>query len=106
MRIDQILLLKWFGYAFKQDRIIIHDSLEVTPTMRSLARLLTWLMVRVYRSFLFCCCSNVGEERGLFADGQVSVVQHGKIKITMVPLSIVLNLMNYSLPACQLVLVS
>ena len=31
--------MRWFGCVFKQDRIIIHDSREVTPTTRSLARL-------------------------------------------------------------------
>ena len=36
---DRIHLLRWFGCAFKQDRIIIHDSRKVTPTTRSLARL-------------------------------------------------------------------
>ena len=36
---DRIHLLRWFGCTFKQDRIIIHDSRKVTPTVRLLAQL-------------------------------------------------------------------
>ena len=36
---ERIHLVQWFGCTFKQDRYIIHDSREVTPTTQSLARL-------------------------------------------------------------------
>ena len=74
----RIHLVRWFGCAFQQD-CIIHDSRKVTPTTRSLAWL-AWLMVRVYRSFLFCSCSNVGEKRDLFADGKVEWYSMVKLK--------------------------
>ena len=83
MEIDRIHLVRWFGCTFKQDCIIIHDSREFTPTTRSLVQFaysLAWLVAHVYRSFLFICsCSNVGEERGLFSDGQVE--WYGMVKL-------------------------
>ena len=52
-----------------------------------------WLGLRhvLYHSFLFCLCSDIGEERGLFSDGHRRVVQQGKIIIMMVLLSTVLG---------------
>ena len=43
--------LRWIGSVFKLDSIINHGSYEVTPTMRSLAWLFSWLVARVILLF-------------------------------------------------------
>ena len=53
----------------KLDFIIIHDSREVMPTMRSLACSFSWLVPRIISLFQLCSCNNIGEERGLFSVG-------------------------------------
>ena len=64
------------GLDAHSNRIIllfmIHARLRL-PRDRWLGWLysLAWLKARVYCSFPFCSCSNVGEEIGLFGDGQV-----------------------------------
>ena len=78
--------------AFKQDRIIIHDSCKITPTTRSLA----WLALLVGLAYSACLWllfvlllqQRWGRNR-LVCWWPSRVVQHGKIKSTMVPLSTV-----------------
>ena len=73
------------GLDAHSNRIIllfmIHARLRL-PRDRWLGWLysLAWLMARVYGSFSFCSCSNVGEEIGLFADGQVEWYSMVKLK--------------------------
>ena len=87
--------MRWFRYAFKQDRIIIHDSREVTPTTRSLARLalLVGLAYGACLSLLSVLLlqQRWGKKEACLLMAKQSVVQHGKIKSTMVLLSTALK---------------
>ena len=91
---DWIHLLRWFGCAFKEDCIIIHDSRKVTTTARSLA-LLALLIGLTYGACLWVLFVLLLQQcwgRNRFVCWwSTRVVQQGKIKSTMVPLSTVLK---------------
>ena len=97
----------WGGLDAHSNRIallfMIHTRLRL-PWDRWLGWLysLAWLMARVYGSFSFCSCSNVGEEIGLFVDGQVEWYSMVKLKAQWFCCIYglqYLNLMYYSRPA-------
>ena len=99
---DRIHLVRWFGCAFKQDFIIIHDSREVMPTTRSLARsaLLVCLAYGACLSLLsVLLLQQHWGKRGLFADGQVEWYSTVKLKVRWFRCLQHLNLTYYSRPA-------
>ena len=88
---DRIHLLRWHSNRITLI-FMIHARLRLLWD-RWLGWLysLAWLMARVYCSFLFYSCSNIREEKVLVCWWPSRVVQHGKIKSIMVPLSTVLK---------------
>ena len=100
----RIHLVRWFGCAFKQDRIIIHNSREVTPTMRSLGQL-ALLVCLAYGACLSLLSVLLLQQhwgkRGLFADGQVEWYSTVKLKARWFHCLQYLNSMYYK-EACLL----
>ena len=96
----------WGGLDTHSNRIVllfmIHARLHL-PRDRWLGWLysLAWLMARVYRSFLFCSCSNVGEKKRLVC-WWPSRVWYSTVKLKARWFCCLqhLNLTYYSRPAC------
>ena len=75
---------------------MIHRGYAYHEIVGSVGYSLAWLVAHAYHFFPFCSCSNVGEEKGLFADGQVEWYNTVKLKSRWFHYLLYLNLMYYN----------